>query len=132
MVVFFFDRGLQFFCSFVGLRGQRIAEDFRESEQTDHRGDEVDAGKEFIEAEGEARHAVNFAQADGREHQADHQRQSAFEAGAGRDDGGTAQAEHIEPEVFVGGKLKRDFRQLRGREDQHQCPEQAAEHAEYQ
>ena len=86
-----------------------VAQHLRDREHADHRRNEADAAHQLDAAEGEARVARGDVDADGRDEQADQQRDDALDDRPGRDDHGAGQPEAGEPEIFERRELDREL-----------------------
>ena len=103
----------------AGLLVLQVAEDLRDAEDADCDGDEIDAGVELAEAEGEARRAGIEILPDHPEQQAEHDHRQRLQNRAVRQRDRGDEAEHDQREIFRRPELQRRARKRRREEHQH-------------
>ena len=114
------------------IHADHAAQEFREREHADHRGDETDALEQFDAAEGEARITCSGINADAVDGEAEQQRGDALERRVGGHEDRAGQAEQRQPEIFEGGEIDGDFGERRRAQDQDRDADKAAHHRKHE
>ena len=102
------------------ISAPQIAQDFRETEQTNHHRDKINPARQFRLAESESRRAADTVDADRRKQHPEQGGDDTAQRGSLRDNGGDAEANDSEPEILEVAEPKRKPGQLRRNQDQ-QC-----------
>ena len=107
-----------------------VAQDLRDREHADHRGDEVDALHQLDRAEGEARKPAAGSMPIAPISEPEEQRDDALQRILGGDEDRAGEAERGEPEILEGREVDRELGERRRRDDQDHDPEQPADDRE--